>query len=262
MGRMQIIQSQGCALHVQVDGPPDGPVLMFSNSLGTDLRVWTPLIARLPEGLRLVRYDKRGHGLSDCPAAPYDMDTLVADAAAVADAVGVREVTFVGLSIGGLIGQGLAQVRPDLINRLVLMDTAAKIGSHGLWADRIAGLRADGLEVMADAVMARWFAPAFRADPARLAPWRNMLTRTPLEGYIGCCHAIAGADLRATTPKLTIPIMAMAGAEDNATPPELVKATADMCQAPFHLIKDAGHLPCVEKPDEIAALVAQFMAEA
>lgn len=258
---MRTVTSQGVTLHVQVDGPDSGPVVMLANSLGTDMRVWDPLLPFLPTGVRIVRFDKRGHGLSDCPDAPYDMDTLVSDAEAVIDTLGLRDIAFVGLSIGGLIGQGLAARRPDVLRALVLMDTAAKIGSPEMWQDRIAGLRAGGISSMADAILDRWFAPEMRNDAARLAPWRNMLTRTPIEGYIGCCAAIAGADFTQSTADLTIPVMAMAGSEDGSTTPEMVQATAKLCNATFHVILDAGHLPCVEAPKQVGALISDFLKE-
>lgn len=258
---MRTVTSQGVTLHVQVDGPDSGPVVMLANSLGTDMRVWDPLLPFLPTGVRIVRFDKRGHGLSDCPDAPYDMDTLVSDAEAVIDTLGLRDIAFVGLSIGGLIGQGLAVRRPDALRALVLMDTAAKIGSPEMWQDRIAGLRAGGISSMADAILDRWFAPEMRNDAARLAPWRNMLTRTPIEGYIGCCAAIAGADFTQSTSDLTIPVMAMAGSEDGSTTPEMVQATAKLCNATFHVIPDAGHLPCVEAPKQVGALISEFFKE-
>ena len=258
---MQTVQSNGCTLHVQVDGPVDAPVLMLANSLGTDLRVWDPMLAEMSADLRVVRFDKRGHGLSDCPDAPYAIDTLVQDAIAVADAFEVRGATFVGLSIGGLIGQGLCLARPDIAKRLVLMDTAAKIGTQDMWDDRIAALRSGGLASIAEGILDRWFAPGFRNDPVRLPPWRHMLSRTPVEGYIGCCQAIAGADFTDQLSDLALPVMAMAGTEDMSTPPELVKATADLLNAEFHAIENAGHLPCIEQPKITAELITRFMEE-
>lgn len=258
---MKTVTSNGAVLHVQVDGPDTGPVVMFANSLGTDLRVWDPLLPHMPKGLRIVRFDNRGHGLSDCPAAPYDMDTLVSDAEAVVDALELTNVAFVGLSIGGLIGQGLAARRPDVMRALVLMDTAAKIGSPEMWGERIAAVLSGGLEPMGDAILDRWFAPEMRNDATRLAPWRNMLIRTPVDGYVGCCAAIAGADFTASTAALTLPVMAMAGSEDGATTPELVEATAKLCNATFHVIVNAGHLPCVEAPETVGALISDFLKE-
>ena len=255
---MQQIQSGDCTINIKDDGPKDGAVVMFGNSLGTDLRVWDPLMAYMPSHLRIVRFDKRGHGLSDCPAGPFAIETLANDAANIADALGLKDITFVGLSIGGLIGQSLALQRPELLSGLVLMDTAAKIGSTEMWRDRIAAARKGGLDAMADAVLERWFGDKFRSDKVALSPWKNMLTRTPLEGYIACCEGIAAEDFTDRASQINLPIMAMAGSLDLATPPDLVKATADLYGAPFHLIENAGHLPCVEKPQEIAKLILDF----
>lgn len=256
---MQTLSVAGVSLHIRDDGPKDGRVLMLANSLGTDLRVWDALIPLLPEGLRVVRFDKRGHGLSDAPEAPYAMETLVDDAEAICEALGLTDVTFVGLSIGGIIGQGLAAKRPDLIRALVLMDTAAQIGTPEMWQTRIDGIRANGVASLADAILERWFTPDFRESDPQFAAWKNMLERTPLEGYVGCCAAIAGADYTESTRGLKLPVLAMAGAEDGSTPPELVRGTAELCGADFALIDGAGHIPCVEQPAETARLICEFL---
>lgn len=256
---MQTIRRDQVTLHIRDDGPRDGRVLLFANSLGTDLRVWDLLLPLLPGGLRIVRFDKRGHGLSDAPPAPYALDTLVNDAAAICDALSLRDITFVGLSIGGLIGQGLAAARPDLLRALVLMDTAARIGTAEMWQARIAAVQKDGIAAMADAILERWFTPGFRAADPGFALWRNMLIRTSVAGYAGCCAAIAGADLTATTRALRLPVLALAGDQDGSTPPDLVRATADLCGAAFHLVPDAGHIPCVEQPVVTARLLADFL---
>ncbi|MFC3629314.1 3-oxoadipate enol-lactonase [Paracoccus angustae] len=256
---MQTISTSGITLHIRDEGPRDGRAVLFANSLGTDLRVWDALLPLLPAGLRIVRYDKRGHGLSDATPAPYAMDRLVADAEAVCGGLGLRDVTFVGLSIGGLIGQGLAARRPDLVRALVLMDTAAKIGTAQMWQDRIDAITAGGVEALADPILERWFTPAFRAANPGFALWRNMLTRTSVAGYTGCCAAIAGADLTDSTRALRLPVLAMAGDTDGSTPPDLVRATADLCGADFHVIPDAGHIPCVEQPEATARLLADFL---
>ncbi|MFK7862040.1 MAG: 3-oxoadipate enol-lactonase [Granulosicoccus sp.] len=256
---MHCIDNNDVTLHVREDGSENGRVVMFGNSLGTDMRVWDPLLPHLPAGLRLVRYDTRGHGLSDCPKPPYSMNHLVDDALKIIETLKLQHVSFVGLSIGGLIGQALVARRPELFQTLVLMDTAAKIGSPELWMDRIAQLREGGLDGMADAVMERWFATEFRQHSIELAMWRNMLVRTPLDGYAGCCAAIAETDLTSSTTGLTLPVLAMVGNEDGATPPELVEATAMMCAAEFHVVDNAGHLPCVEKPAMVGALISRFL---
>lgn len=255
---MQVIDANGVALHVQLSGDPQGVPVVFANSLGTDLRLWDALV---PAGLRLIRYDKRGHGLSACPAGPYTLDDLTDDAAALLDALGLRDVIFVGLSIGGLIGQNLAARRPDLVRALVLANSAAKMGDAAVWADRIAAISAAGIAAMETAILDRWFGPTFRASP-QAALWGAMLSRTPQQGYLGCCAAIAAADLTASTRGLRLPVLAIGGGHDRACPPEHVAATAALIAgAQFHLIADAGHLPCVETPAAFADILTAFIKE-
>lgn len=256
---MQTVSTSDITMHIRDEGPRDGRVVMFANSLGTDLRVWDALLPLLPPALRIIRYDKRGHGLSDATPAPYSIDKLVADAEAVCDGLGLRDITFVGLSIGGLIGQGLAAKRPDLLRALVLMDTAAQIGTAQMWQDRIDRITRDGVAALADPILERWFTPGFRDTNPEFALWRNMLTRTSVAGYAGCCAAIAAADLTESTRALALPVMAMAGDQDGSTPPDLVRTTADLCGADFHLIADAGHIPCVEQPAATAKLLTDFL---
>lgn len=256
---MQTIVRPDATLHIRDEGPRAGRPVMFANSLGTDLRVWDALLPLLPADLRIIRFDKRGHGLSSAPPAPYAMETLIADAAAVCDGLGVSGVTFVGLSIGGLIGQGLAAARPDLVRALVLMDTAAKIGTPEMWQARIGTIRAGGIAALEGPIMERWFTAPFRDNNPEFALWCAMLTRTSLEGYLGCCAAIAGADLTESTRALRLPALALVGDEDGSTPPDLVRATAALCGADFHMIAGAGHIPCVEQPAATAALLADFL---
>ncbi len=258
---MRAVMANGVTLHLHEDGDPQGQPVVFANSLGTDLRLWDALIPHLPDGLRLIRYDKRGHGLSDCPPGPYSIDDLAADAAALLDTLELRDVIFTGLSIGGMIGQRLATRRPDLVRALVLSNTAAKMGERAMWHDRIAAIRNDGIAAMEAAILDRWFGPAFRhTDAARL--WGNMLSRTPAEGYIGCCAAIADADLTAQTAALRLPTLAIAGSHDGASPPDLVKATAALIPGTqTHVIDGAGHLPCVEDPAAYAAILSPFLKE-
>lgn len=258
---MKIAELSGAALHYREDGDPDGAPVVFANSLGTDLRLWDPILPLLPKGLRIIRYDKRGHGLSACPPAPYAMGALVSDAEALLDHLEVRDCVFVGLSIGGMIAQGLAVKRMDQMRAMVISNTAAKIGTAEMWKDRIAAVGSGGIEALADTIMERWFSKSFRATP-ELALWRNMLTRQPAEGYMGCSAAIAGTDFYATTASLTLPTLAIAGSEDGSTPPDLVRETAELIKGSrFELIRGAGHLPCVEKPDEYAERLTVFLRD-
>jgi 3-oxoadipate enol-lactonase len=258
---MDAIDLDDVTLHVRQDGSPGGPPVVFANSLGTDLRLWDDVVARLPEGLHLVRYDKRGHGLSTAPPAPYAMGALIRDAERLIEALELRDVVFVGLSIGGMIAQGLAAKRLDLVRAVVLSNTAPKIGTREMWEERIATVETRGLSAMSGTIMERWFSRAFRDSPA-VIPWRRMVETTPAEGYAGCCAAIAGTDFYTTTAALRLPAQVIAGDADGSTPPDLVQEMAELIPgARYDLIRGAGHLPCVEKPDAYAAILTRFLGE-
>ena len=259
----QTITVNGSMLHYQLDGPQHLPLLVFSNSLGTDLRIWDALLPLLAAHYRFLRYDKRGHGLSACPPAPYQLDEHINDLIGLLDALDVRQAVLCGLSVGGMIVQGVAARRPELVSQLILCDTAHKIGPAQGWDDRIKTIRTHGLEYIADAVMERWFAAEFRTSkPTDLALWRNMLARTPVEGYVGTCAAIRDADLTESTAKLTQPTLCLVGDQDGATPPALVESTAALIPGSrFAVIKNAGHLPCIEQPAQLASLMLEFLTQ-
>ncbi|MEP4036517.1 3-oxoadipate enol-lactonase [Pseudophaeobacter sp.] len=258
---MQIADLGDVQLHYRIDGDPNGAPIVFANSLGTDLRVWDAVVERLPAGLKIIRYDKRGHGLSSCPPAPYSMGALVRDAERLLDYLAVRDCVFVGLSIGGMIAQGLAVKRLDMVRALVLSNTAAKMGTAEMWKARMQTVTDEGIAPLADGIMERWFGRDFRATP-ELQLWRNMLLQQSREGYAGCCAAIAGTDFYTPTSGLRLPCLGIAGSEDGASPPDLVRETTDLIPgSQFHLIRRAGHIPCVEKPDEYAERLTQFLQE-
>lgn len=256
---MHIADLGDVQLHYRVDGDPNGAPVLFANSLGTDLRLWDLVLPHLPEGLRIIRYDKRGHGLSSAPPAPYAMGTLVRDAEQLLDLLEVRDCTIVGLSIGGMIAQGLAVKRLDLVRALVLSNTAARIGTPDLWEDRMGAVSAGGIESIADSVLERWFSDDFRDTPD-FALWQNMLLRQPVAGYLGCSAAISGTDFYTPTSGLRLPTLGIAGDRDGSTPPDLVRETVDLIPgSKFHLIRGSGHLPCVENPREYAQVLTEFL---
>ncbi|MEM7491560.1 MAG: 3-oxoadipate enol-lactonase [Pseudomonadota bacterium] len=255
---MHITARDGTRLHVRDEGA--GPVLAFANSLGTDMRLWDDILPLLP-GHRVIRYDKRGHGGSDVPDPPYTMGALVSDAETILDTLNIQGCTFIGLSIGGMIAQGLAVKRPDLIARMVLSNTAARIGDDKLWDMRIKTALRDGMEPLADGVMERWFGRDFLASPGH-ALWRARFCETPPAGYAGCSAAIKNTDFYTPTSGLRLPTLAIAGSEDGATPPDLVRETADLIPGSrFELIRRAGHLPCVEAPEPYAAILRRFLTD-
>ncbi|MHB2266134.1 3-oxoadipate enol-lactonase [Aliihoeflea sp. PC F10.4] len=257
---MAFARVNGVVLHHDVSGPVDAPALVFANSLGTDFRIWDEVVARLGGRFRVVLYDKRGHGLSEATPSPYALDDHVGDLSALLDYLGIEKAALVGLSVGGLIAQGLAAKRPELVNALVLMDTAHKIGTADMWNQRIETVTTKGIAAMADAIMERWFTPSYRSpDNPDFTGYLAMLTRTPAEGYAGTCAALRDADLTQSTAALTVPTLCIVGDQDGSTPPDLVRSTADLITGSrFEIIQGAGHLPCIEKPDETARLLQDF----
>ncbi len=256
---MPEVLRDGVKIYYETQGPEDGPVVVFSNSLGTSLHLWDPILPYLPDDLRIIRYDMRGHGRSDAPDGHYTMGQLISDAEAVCDACNVRNAVFVGLSVGGMIAQGLAVKRPDLIRALVLSCTAAKIGNPAFWQDRIAMIREHGMSAVSDEIMKRWFGRDFYNSP-ELALWKAMFEAVDVTGYTGVCAAIAGTDFYTPTSGLRIPTLGIAGSEDGSTPPDLVRETVDLIPgSQFALMQRAGHLPCVEQPEAYAAHLTAFL---
>lgn len=258
---MRVARLKGADIHWREDGDPDGRPVVFANSLGTDLRLWDDLVARLPDGLRLIRYDKRGHGLSSCPPAPYKMGSLVSDAEELIEHAGAGGCVFVGLSIGGMIAQGLAAKRPDLVRAAVFSNTGVKIGTRDSWDERIATIREHGLAAILEATKDRWFGRDFRDTDAVLA-WGEMFVRQPVEGYAGCCAAIAGTDLLSPTSGLDLPVLCISGTEDGSTPPDMLQEIADLVKgARHHVIRGSGHLSAADSPDEYAEVLTAFLQE-
>ncbi len=258
---MQVELIDGHHIHYRRKGPADGPLVVFANSLGTDLRIWDAVIENLGGRVRSLCYDMRGHGLSDAPPAPYTLDDHINDLAGLLDKLHIRRAVLCGISVGGMVALGLAARRPDLVRALVLCDTAHKIGPDALWNERIEQIRRHGLESIADAVLERWFSKSYDRAGA-VAGWRNMLVRTPMAGYIGTCAALRDADLTAAAESLQLPVLCLCGSEDGATPPDLVRSMgALIAGSRFQLVKGAGHLPCIEAPEALAAAVDTFMAE-
>ena len=241
----------------------DEPVLVLINSLGTDFRIWLPLIDELTDNWSILLYDKRGHGLSDVGKTPLSIEDHADDLIGLLAHVGVKKAILCGLSVGGLIAQALYRKRPDLVDRIVLCDTAAKVGTVDSWNSRIATVQDKGLGSIVDGVMKMWFTPDFHANhAAELAGYSNMLVRQSVEGYVATCAALREADYRADAPKIKVPVLCVVGDQDGSTPPDLVKATADLIPgADFEIIAGAGHIPCVEQPAALAQLLSDFINE-
>ena len=221
------------------------------------------MIALLPKEVRVIRYDKRGHGLSECPPYPYSINDLASDVQSLLQQLNVMNCLFVGLSIGGLIAQQLILNRPGLVRAAVLSNTAAKIGNQEMWQNRIEMAQTNQLAATAPSIIERWFSRSFRHnEPTATAGWQAMLSRTPGEGYAGCCHAIMAADFSDQIASFDLPVSVIAGSEDGATPPSLVRATAELIPNCRYLeFAGAGHLTCVEEPKQYASHLDEMVEE-
>ena len=261
---MRFIRVNGGVACCRDDGRRDGPALVFINALGSDLRIWDDVADILSPRFRVVRYDTRGHGLSELGPDRCDMADYARDLAALLDALGITRATVVGLSMGGLIAQELYRQRPELFCALVLSNTAAKIGTDESWDARIADIDRGGIEAIADSILERWFTADFRANRMdELAGWRAMLTRTPKQGYLAACGALKRADLRPYAGTIRAATLCLAGEADGSTPVRLVRETASLITgARFKIIRDAGHVPNIERPEVFAALVAEHAEQA
>jgi 3-oxoadipate enol-lactonase len=261
---MRFVKANGLVVNYLDEGRQSGPPLAFINSLGTDLRIWDDVSLILADDFRIVRYDKRGHGLSESGPDPCEMADYARDLAALLDAVGVGRATIVGLSIGGMIAQELYRQRPELVAALVLCDTAAKIGTDESWDARIADVERGGIESIADAVLERWFTADFRSRRAdELVGMRAMLTRTPGQGYLAACGGLKRADLRPYAGLIRAPTLCLVGDEDGSTPVAMVRETAALIKgARFKIIEGAGHLPNIEKATVVAGLIAEHAKRA
>lgn len=257
---MPLIFLPDIRLNAEVTGPAQGPALVLLHALGTDMTLFDGLLSRLPKSLRVLRIDLRGHGASDVPAPPYAMGALIRDAERLMDHFAIKDAAVLRVSLGGLVAQGLAVKRLDLVRALILSNTAARIGAASLWQARIEEVHETGLDAYALGAFQRILGPRWADNPA-LPKVREMLLATDPKGWTGCAAAIAGTDFYTTTAGLRLPTLVIAGANDGTTPPDLVRETAALIPGHrFHLMRGAGHLPMLESPAEYTALVSDFLA--
>ena len=250
-------------LHRVLTGPNEAPVVVLSNSLGSTMSMWDANLADLEEHFRVVRYDTRGHGGSPVPDGPYEIDDLVDDVVALLDDLGVTRAHFVGLSLGGMTGIRLAAREPDRVDRLVVLCTGAHLEPASAWHDRAATVRSHGTAAVAQAVVARWFTPGLLAsDPALQAFSEAMVADTPAEGYASCCEVIATMDLRDDLALISAPTLAIAGADDPATPPPHLAQIADAVRnGRLVVVPDAAHLANAQQPRTITPAIIEHLTQ-
>lgn len=252
----------GCRLHWRLDGPAAAPLLLLSNSLGTNMAMWAPQMPILTQHFRVLRYDSRGHGQSDAPAGPYSIERLGRDALGLLDALGIDKVRFAGLSKGGMVGQWLGANAPDRLSHLVLCNTAAEMAPPEPWSARIALVKAQGMAAIVDGVVERWFTEPFRTrHPEAIAPIAAMLHATPVEGYTACCAAVRDMDQRASLPRIPVPTLVIGGRQDPATPIAKSHELARLIPGATLVELEAAHLSNIEQAEAFTEALLSFLKE-
>lgn len=246
-----------------IDGPPDAPAIVLAGSLGSDTTMWDPQVGPLSRSLRVLRYDHPGHGGSPPPTGPCSVADLAGETIGLLDELGLEHVSFCGLSLGGMVGMHLAARRPERIDRLVVCASAAHLPPASAWQERADAVRAAGtVEAVADAVVERWFTPAFQAaQPEIVGDCRAMLVTTSPEAYAACAEAVGGFDLRDRLGDITAPTLVIGGRDDPATPPPHVEAiAAGVPGARLEVLDNAAHLLNVEQAEAVSQLIHNHLA--
>ena len=254
------VEVDGASIHCRFDGTARAPVLVLSNSLGTDLAMWDPQIATLARTFRVLRYDTRGHGKSAATPGPYAIERLGRDVIGLLDGLKIERAHFCGLSLGGITGMWLGIHAPGRLQRLVLANTAARIGPPDNWNARIEKVRAGGMGAISQAVVELWFTPAFIAiNPERIAMMRQMMERTPAKGYTACCAAVRDMDQRDAIAAIGAPTLVIAGTHDVATPATDGRFLADHIKGAAYAELDAAHLSNIEAAPAFTAALLAFL---
>ncbi len=258
---MPFAHPDGVRIHYRLDGPAGAPVLVLSHSLGTDHRLWDPQSPALAARFRVLRYDGRGHGASGTPPGPWEMAALGRDVLGLLDHLAIREASFCGLSIGGMIGMWLATNAPERIRRLVLANTAARLGPPERWDQRIAAVEAGGLAAVADGVLERWLTPGFvAARPEEARRLREMLLATRPAGYTAACAAIRDMDQRMAVGAIASPTLVVSGSRDLSTPPADGRFLAERIPGARYLELEAAHLSNVEAAEPFTRSLLRFLS--
>jgi 3-oxoadipate enol-lactonase len=257
---MPEISADGTAIHVEVEGPQDAPVLMLSNSLGTNLHMWDDQVPALTRHFRLVRFDRRGHGGSAVPKGPYSIERLGRDALAVMDGLGIAKVNWCGLSMGGMEGMWLGANAASRIDKLILSNTASYFPDRTMWDGRIEVARDKGLVALVDGTIERWFTAEFRRrSPQAVARIREMFLATDVEGYVGCGAAIRDMDNRSLLAKVSVPTLVIAGRHDTGTTLDAGQFIAEHIPGAKLAVMETAHIANVEQPQLYTDTVLGFL---
>jgi 3-oxoadipate enol-lactonase len=258
---MPFVEIAAGRVHYQLDGPEDAPTIALSNSLGATLSMWTPQVAPFSRTFRVLRYDTRGHGLSAAPPGPYTMEDLGGDAIGLLDALKIERAHFCGISMGGVIGLWLGIHAADRLNRLVVCNSAARVGTADAWNSRMAAVRSEGMKAVAPGLMERWFTASFRAkNPTIVESVRQMVLQAPVDGYLACCAAVRDVDLRGQVAQVKPRTLVIAGASDAVAPPAEGKFLTEQIPGARYVELEAAHLSNVEAAAKFNDTVMQFLS--
>jgi 3-oxoadipate enol-lactonase len=258
---MSIFDNHGARLYYELEGRDDAPLLVLSNSLGTTLDMWAPQMPALLQHFRVLRHDARGHGRSDVTPGPYTIAQLGEDVLALMDHLGIARAHFCGLSMGGMIGMWLGTHHAHRLDRLVLCNTAAKIGTPDTWNPRIAKVEAEGMASIVDIVLDRWFTAGFRQRaPEQVTIVRDMLLDTAPAGYSANCAAVRDMDQRADIAAIAVPTLVIAGTHDGSTPAADGRAVADAIPGARYVELDAAHLSNWEQSEQFTQALLGFLS--
>lgn len=257
------ISAQALTINYALDGPESAPVVTLSHSLAANLSMWEPQVSALRDRYRVLRYDTRGHGKTDAPGGAYTLEQLTDDLLALLSALRIERTHFVGLSMGGMIGQMLALKAPERVASLALCDTTSRIPAEArpMWEERVRTANASGVEPLVEATLARWFTAPFRAQrPDVVAQVREMIRSTPPLGYMGCCRAIAALDLTERLGAISVPTLVVVGEEDQGTPVAASREIESRIPgARLVVIPSAAHLANLEQPEAFNTALLAFL---
>jgi 3-oxoadipate enol-lactonase len=258
---MPEVENDGARIWYTIDGRDDAPAVLLLHSLGTSHALWDEQLPTLVDRFRLIRYDARGHGKSTAPPGEFTIEQLGRDALAVLDGVGAETSAVCGVSIGGLTSVWLGEHAAPRVSRLVLANTAARIGTSELWGERIRFVRENGIEVAAEQAMPRWFTDEFRAEhPDIVARFLAIARSCPLESYLGACAALRDTDLRRDLHRVIAPTLVVAGSKDESTTVADGAYLRDNIPNARLEVLDAAHLSNVGRPEEFSALLDEFLS--
>jgi 3-oxoadipate enol-lactonase len=258
---LPFIEQNGRRTNYRWDGPESAPVLVFSNSLGTQLSMWDAQIPELSKTFHILRYDTRGMGLSTRTDEPNTIAGLATDVVELLDALKIPRAHFCGLSMGGAVGIWLGVNAPDQFEDLILCNTAARIGSVDIWNTRIAKAREVGMAGLTEAILERWFTKPFtQREPATIDRMRTMLLAAPTEAYIACCQALRDIDQRETVGRIKCRTLVIAGSHDAVTPPSDAHFLESQIAGAGYVELDAAHISNIEAAPEFTAAVQQFLS--